>query len=197
LEIDRATHERVAGRIADELGTDGPLFGVHPGNKNSAYNWPEPHYAQLIGRLARHGRVMVTGSAEERSLLERIGGQLTEGATGRIGFFANFQLIELASALSQQTSLTVSSTGPMHVAAVVGTPVVGLFSPHPVHSPNKWAPLGAGHTLLVAPLEAGEDPRVGQEKAALVMARISVDRVLDANLNYAERALMAVEESKQ
>jgi ADP-heptose:LPS heptosyltransferase len=74
----------------------------------------------------------------------------------------------------------------MHVAAIVGTPVVALFSPHPAHAPEKWAPLGAGHTLLVAPLFAGEDPRVPHEKAEQVMSRIAVDRVLEANLRYAE-----------
>ena len=80
LEIDPPTRQRVAARIRQELGVGGPLFGVHPGYRNSAYNWPEHCYAELVCRLAKHGRVMITGSPEERPKLERIVSRLTESA---------------------------------------------------------------------------------------------------------------------
>lgn len=191
LEIDAALRQRVAARIASELGTEGPLFGVHPGDKNSAYNWSQSQYAQLVGRLAKSGRVMVTGTAPERYLLEQIQSQLSDETRGRVGFYRDFQLLELAAAISLQTALTVGSTGPMHIAGIVGTPVVALFSPHSVHSPKKWAPLGSAHTLLVAPLAPGEVSHVPRDKAAAVMARISLEQVLEANLEYAHRALVA------
>ncbi len=73
----------------------------------------------------------------------------------------------------------------MHVAGVVGTPTVALFSPHPAHVPAKWAPLGTRHTLLVAPQEIGEDPSVPKEQGDALMARITVNEVLDAALQYA------------
>ncbi len=196
LTIDSATQKRVRDRVQCELGDRGPLFGVHPGNQNSAYNWPQKCYAELIGRLARYGRVMVTGSPSERPLLQSIRGQLAEPTAGRIGFYTDFQLHELAAALAEQTALTVSSTGPMHMAAVVGTPVVGLFSPHPVHSPKKWAPLGTGHTLLVPPLEPGEDPAIPGDRAAEVMGRISVRQVLEATLRYAGQVLPSAAAAK-
>ena len=79
----------------------------------------------------------------------------------------------------------------MHVAGIVGTPVVALFSPHPAHVKEKWAPLGSMHRLLVAPLEAGEDPRIPREQGTATMARISVETVLEANLKYAKQALAA------
>ncbi len=47
LPIDPAVKRRVAERIHRELGADGPLFGIHPGNKQSAYNWPAERYGQL------------------------------------------------------------------------------------------------------------------------------------------------------
>jgi heptosyltransferase-2 len=191
LEIDDAVRQRVAARIANELGTSGPLFGIHPGSKNSAYNWPESHYAQLVSRLSKAGRVMVTGATSERALLERIRHQSRDAASGRVGFFWDFPMLELAAAISQQTALTVSSTGPMHVGGITGTPLVALFSPHPLHSPKKWAPLGTAHTLLVAPLESGEDPHVPREKSAAVMARISVEQVVEANLKIVQETLAA------
>ena len=187
LEIDPAVHKRVAARIRHELGGEGPLFGVHPGNGNSAYNWPIGNYVELINRLALRGRVMVTGSAAERQLLDWIRQSLRATCAGRVGFFTDFQLPELVAAIAEQTALTASSTGPMHVAGILGTPVVGLFSPHPVHSPKKWAPLGQGHTVLVAPLLPGEDPRVPRWRADEVMGRIRVEDVLAANLHYANQ----------
>jgi ADP-heptose:LPS heptosyltransferase len=191
LEIDAATKKRVAQRIERELGTSGPLFGVHPGSKNSAFNWPADHYAELVGRLAQSGRVMVTGSAAEEPLMKVIRLRLSDAIRRRVGFYSDFQLLELAAAISAQTVLTVSSTGPMHIAGIVGTPVVALFSPHPAHVPAKWAPLGTNHTLLVAPLDDGEDPRVEPERGAALMARIGVERVLVANLSYVRPGLAA------
>ncbi len=186
LHVNPITRQRIAARIRRELGAGGPLFGVHPGNGASAYNWPQGRYIELINRLARHGRVMVTGSPAECPLLESIQKRLARLTESRVGFYTDLQLPELTAAVSLQTSLTASSTGPMHIAGILGTPVVALFSPHPVHSPEKWAPLGDNHTLLVAPLEAGEDPRVPKQRAAEVMDRIRVDDVLGANLRYAE-----------
>ncbi len=191
LAVDARAHQRVAIRIRRELGAAGPLFGVHPGNGNSAYNWPTAHYVELINRLARHGRVMVTGSQAERPLLETIRQRLARTTESRVALYCDLALEELVAAVAAQTVLTASSTGPMHIAGILGTPVVGLFSPHPVHAPEKWAPLGSGHTLLVAPLADDENPLVPPGKAEAVMARIRVEQVLQANLRHAERWLAA------
>jgi ADP-heptose:LPS heptosyltransferase len=184
LNIAPSTRRRIAERICRELGTAGPLFGVHPGNRNSAYNWPVAHYAELVCRLAPLARVMVTGSPQEQPILETIRRRLSEPVAGRVGFYSDLDLHELAAAIAEQTALVVSSTGPMHIAAAVGTPTVALFSPHPAHVPAKWAPLGNHHTLLIAPLEAGEDPKVPPERGEDLMSRIRVEQVLRAALQY-------------
>jgi len=190
LDIDPLTRERIAKRVRKDFGGQ-PIFGVHPGNLKSAYNWPVSHYAALVARLAQHGGVMLTGSPAERPLLESIRNHLDDERRERVVLYADLSVPELAAALAEQTAITVSSTGPMHIAGVLGTPVVALFSPHPAHVPKKWAPLGTHHTLFVAPLLPGEDPRVPREQGTAVMARISVEEVLDANLRYARRQLEA------
>jgi ADP-heptose:LPS heptosyltransferase len=185
LHVDPHTKERMAARIRNELGAGGPLFGVHPGNGASAFNWPLAQYVELVNRLATHGRVMITGSARERPLLETIRSRLSRSIESRVKCFSDLELGELAAALASLTCLTASSTGPMHMAGILETPVVALFSPHPVHSPAKWAPLGNKHTIFIAPLHAGEDARVPRERGEAVMGRIGVDDVLAANLRYA------------
>ncbi|MGD9720348.1 MAG: glycosyltransferase family 9 protein [Pirellulales bacterium] len=185
LRVDAATSERVAARLRRDLGTAGPLFGVHPGNGASAYNWPPERYIDLVNRLARHGRVMLTGSPAEQPLVDQIRARLARTAENRVAAYTDFTLHELVAAISLQAALTVSSTGPMHVAGLLNTPLVALFSPHPAHAPAKWAPLGNRHTLLVAPLEPDEKASVPRERGETVMSRISVDDVLTANLRYA------------
>jgi ADP-heptose:LPS heptosyltransferase len=161
------------------------LFGVHPGNGASAFNWPLARYVELINRLAMHGRVLVTGGPSERAMLATIQSRLSRAIESRVRCFTDFDLNELAAALSSLTCLTASSTGPMHMAGILETAVVALFSPHPVHSPAKWAPLGSKHTIFIAPLQAGENSRVPRERGEEIMGRISVDDVLAANLRYA------------
>ncbi len=187
LAIDPAVRGQVAERIRRGLGTDGPLFGVHPGNKHSAYNWPAERYGELACRLARHGRVIVTGSPQEQEVLDVVRQCVAGPYERRVAIVTDFALKELAAAIAEQAVLVVSSTGPMHLAGVVGTPTVALFSPHPAHVPAKWAPLGTGHTLLVAPLLPGEAAAVPRERGTELMSRIEVDEVLQAALEAATR----------
>lgn len=187
LVVEPQARQRVAQRIERELGTQGPLFGIHPGNGASAYNWPVENYALLASRLSDAGRVIITGSESERPLLALLRDRLTARARGEVLIVNDFSLPEMIAALDQLSVLTASSTGPLHIAGVLGTAVVGLFSPHPAHVPAKWSPLGTRQRLLVAPLAAGQEPRVPPEQAAELMARISVDEVVAANVSFVQR----------
>jgi ADP-heptose:LPS heptosyltransferase len=93
--------------------------------------------------------VVVTGSASERRLTAEVaaGGGLDFG--GRTGFR------ELAALLKAASCVVVGNTGPAHLAAAVGTPVVSLFAP--VVPADSWAPWGVPTVLLgdqQAPCEA-------------------------------------------
>uniref|UniRef100_UPI0028EB6D5A glycosyltransferase family 9 protein n=1 Tax=uncultured Cellulomonas sp. TaxID=189682 RepID=UPI0028EB6D5A len=55
-------------------------------------------------------------------------------------------LAELAAVLAGADAVVVGNTGPAHLAAAVGTPVVSLFSP--VVPADRWAPFGVPHVLL-------------------------------------------------
>jgi len=185
LHVAEDARRSVLWQIHRELGTRGPLFGIHPGSKNSAYNWPIANYARLAESLSSHGRVVISGSPAEAGLLEQLHSQLSLKARSRVALCTNWSLAELVAAIAELDALTVSSTGPMHIAGVVGTPVAALFSPHPAHVPRKWAPLGSGHAIFTAPLLPGESAEIPAERAAEVMSRITVEQVLEANLRLA------------
>jgi ADP-heptose:LPS heptosyltransferase len=187
LQIPSEVVQAVQARIALDLGGQGPLLGVHPGSYGSTYNWPLPRYAELIARLAEQGRVVVTGGPGEETLLGELHGAVPAPLAARVACYADFDLLQLSAAIAGMDVLTVSNTGPMHLAGVLGTPTVALFSAHPLHGAAKWAPFGSRTTILQAPLRGGESAEVPAAKAWEHMDRISVDQVWQANCDHLRR----------
>ena len=184
ITVDPDALRRVELRIRSDLGDQGPCFGVHPGSYGSTYNWPAQRYLELASQLAAYGRVVVTGGPGEREMLADMQAQLVPGLRSRVAFYHEFDLQELAAAISQLDVLTVSNTGPMHLAGVLGTPLVALFSAHPAHSAAKWEPFGQRKTILQAPLLPGERAEIPPGASLEHMCRISVDEVVQANLAH-------------
>ena len=156
---------------------DRPVFIVHPGNRGSAPNWPIGAYAELARQLQDAGHVIVTGTAGENDLIATI----TEAAP-QAHAVIGWPLLDFAALLEAADVVTVSSTGPMHLAAVLGTPVVALFGNARAVCPEKWAPLTDRCTILTpqsAPSRSGHviPPARPTTPEAL---DIPVDAVLDA-----------------
>jgi len=123
------------------LAGDGPYVVVHPGASVPARS-PSPQWsARLVAALATAGhRVLVTGGPGERALTAQVaaaGGTDLGGATDLAG---------LAALLDGASVVVVGNTGPAHLAAAVGTPVVSLFAP--VVPAQRWQPYGVATVLL-------------------------------------------------
>ncbi len=183
---DAATVARIGARVQEDLGPDRPLFGVHPGNYHSAWNWPPERYLHLIVKLAARGSVMVTGGPGEEGLLGQLEEGMPVGLVDRVAFYRDFNLGELCAALSMVDVLTVSNTGPMHLASVQGTPVVALFSSELCQCPAKWAPMGVHNTILQAPPQPRPRWRISTDEIHRQMCRISVEEVVEANLRIVQ-----------
>jgi len=138
-----------AGRLAvrrplppvNHLVPGGEFVVVHPGASVPA-RAPAPEHAACIvsGLLAEGWNVVVTGSPSEVELAEQVAVPGASTLAGRT------TLAELAAVLSHAACVVVGNTGPAHLAAAVGTPVVSLFSP--VVSAQRWAPYGVPMVLL-------------------------------------------------
>jgi ADP-heptose:LPS heptosyltransferase len=120
---------------------DGDYVVVHPGTSVPARAWPAERHAALVEVLADHGRtVVVTGSEGERELTLAAAGTRGLDLGGRTTFG------ELADVLAGAEALVAGNTGPAHLAAAVGTPVVSLFAP--TVPAARWAPWGVPVELL-------------------------------------------------
>jgi len=158
-----------------------PLIGVHPGHGGSSRNWPENRYAELIASLSLAGcDVVVTGSSLEVNLVERV---IEKSGVKPQIYIGNSGLKELARVLAGLDVFIGPSTGPLHLASAVGTPVVGLYCPIFVCLPARWGPIGANDTALAPDLEPCE--KCVNEKCVHFdcMESISVEKVKDAALD--------------
>ncbi|TQM79509.1 ADP-heptose:LPS heptosyltransferase [Saccharothrix saharensis] len=132
------------GRLAitdpPEPAEIGPYVVVHPGASVPARAWSPDRCAQAVTALVEAGhRVLVTGGPNETELTRHVAGAHGVDLGGRTTF------AELAGLLARADAVVVGNTGPAHLAAAVGTPVVSLFSP--VVPARRWAPYGP-HVVL-------------------------------------------------
>jgi ADP-heptose:LPS heptosyltransferase len=122
---------------------DGPYVVVHPGASVPARAWSPGRHAALARALAGAGwRVVVTGGNDERALTATVAGR--DPRVADLGGLVD--LGGLAEVLAGAAVVVVGNTGPAHLAAAVGTPVVSLFAP--VVPAVRWRPWGVAHVLL-------------------------------------------------
>lgn len=113
----------------------------HPGADAPARRPTAEHSRALVAALAHAGyRVLVTGVSAERSLTGFVAGAAADDLGGRL------DLPELAAVLAGAQVVVAPNTGPAHLAAAVGTPVVSLFAP--VVPAARWAPYGVPLVVL-------------------------------------------------
>ncbi len=120
---------------------DGPYIVVHPGASVPARAWHHRHHAELVRRLSTEGRrVVVTGGPTERELTAAVAGRAALDLGGRL------DLVGLAHVLRRADVAVVANTGPAHLAAAVGCPVVSVFAP--TVPAVRWRPWRVPHVLL-------------------------------------------------
>ncbi|MCX6639892.1 MAG: glycosyltransferase family 9 protein [bacterium] len=136
---------------------------IHPGGGGSAYRWPKEFYCDLVRKVIdlNNVSVFITGVKGEEDLchaLTEAAGPLGNNLCGRL------DLPELTALLNSCSLLLTNSTGPLHLARALGTPVLGLFPSTPAMTPARWGPYGLPNQVITP------SPGLGMES-------ISVDAV--------------------
>ena len=154
LSLAEAAGYRLSLDDASRLGVRRPLpqvahlvpderyVALHPGTSVPARAWPVERFAEAARLLVDAGRsVVVTGAASEAGLTRRVARAAPVTDLG-----GRTSLAELAAVLELADAVVAGNTGPAHLAAAVGTPVVSLFAP--TVPASRWAPYGVPTVLL-------------------------------------------------
>jgi lipopolysaccharide heptosyltransferase II len=167
---------------------DAPLVGIHPGSgvRATARRWPKARFAEIVRRISEEygADIVLTGGESEVNLVDEIlEAARAEGAQGTAGRFN----IKQTAALMAKCALFISNdTGPMHMAAAMGTPTVGLFGPN---VPCRYGPVGQGSGGIYkgadcSPCIQIHKGRVEECDRAICMEAISVEEVWKAILRH-------------
>ncbi|MCA9101699.1 MAG: glycosyltransferase family 9 protein [Planctomycetales bacterium] len=138
---------------ADSGGARGPLCVLHVGAGMAAKHWPAQHWRELIGRLVvdHDARVVIVGDDNDRAIARRI---LDERSWPSVFDWTGQLRIEELAALAQQADVFVGAdSGPAHLAAAVGAPVVVLFSG--TNNAEQWQPRGGPVRVVSHPVPCG------------------------------------------
>jgi len=142
---ERAEAARIAGW--SEMGTG---VCINPGAAyGPAKQWASERFAAVAdGLVRRFGiRVVIVGSAAEREIAEAVRRAMTAPAVVLAGQTTVRQMMGL---LACCRLLVTNDSGPMHVAAALGTPVVAIFGPT---DPTATSPAGAPCVIVQQPVD--------------------------------------------
>jgi heptosyltransferase-1 len=145
---------------------------INPGGGWRSKCWSPESYAELMLRLEGilPGQILLTGSAGEENLIAAI----LQRAGSRRARYVPATLVQFI-ALARRASLFIGGdTGPLHLAAAVGTPIVGIFGPT---DPSRNGPFAADDIALS---NLGPINHTRREAHPTYLAGISVESVLAA-----------------
>ncbi len=145
LPRDPAAEARVEALLAAagvQAGT--MLVALNPSARWMTKRWPAESFAAVGDWLQRQGgaRVAVVGSGKERSAGDEV---IRLMRTTPLDLVGKTTMKELIALLRRLRVFITNDSGPMHLAAAIGTPVIAPFGPT---DPARTGPYGEGHTIL-------------------------------------------------
>jgi len=140
VEDDKAVEKMLKREKADR-GV--PLVGIFPGAGHPSRRWPIDRFSELADRFVRNDsvRIVLFAGPEERDLLKESRGAFPPSTI----VFDKLTIPQLASALARLSVFVSNDTGPMHIAAAVGTSVVILLDQR---APRSFIPFGESHRVV-------------------------------------------------
>ena len=159
------------GKMTTLLPGSHNTAAVIPGTRWDAKRWSELGYSQIVRHLADSGMgVVVLGAPREQALCQRVVDQARVEAVNLAG---RTSLAELIAAISLCRIVIGNDSGPLHVAAALGRPLVGLYGPT---DPESVGPYGQmNHVLRFE--QPGEYRDSGMEDRSATLQSLSVETV--------------------
>lgn len=168
-----ALHEQAFAEKVPAWGLAENYAVLHPGSGGSARDWPLEHFASLATYLNRERKLQVVliGNAHEKKTVAFI---QEKAQTKLVDLAGRLSLIELAFVLRGAALFVGNSSGPLHLARMMGAPVVAFYPPITACRPERWGPYGARADVLMSREEECRRCRNTHERACACMRAISV-----------------------
>lgn len=130
-----------------EVLNEGKRVILHTKSQGSAVEWPMAKYVQLANELVKKDYTVYFSGTEKEGLLFR---KNLPTHPRIIDISGKSSLAELITFISECDALVACSTGPLHLAAVLGKKAIGLYTDlRPMH-PGRWAPIGENSFAMTA-----------------------------------------------
>jgi lipopolysaccharide heptosyltransferase I len=131
---------------------DGLHIAMCPCSRAAGKNWPAERFVQVAKQLQQEFDTVIhlVGGPADRSQCDEMAAAIGSGAVNHAG---KTTLIELGSLLQEMDLLITVDSGPMHMAAAIGTPTLALFGPT---SPLRTGPYGKRHEVIESTFQSLE-----------------------------------------
>lgn len=165
-------------------GTDieNDFIVIHIPSLKSAKVWNDKNFIELINLITGDNylqiKIILTGTKDDISQVKGVMSKLNK--SNRLYSVFDLNLKELAGLLKKAKLFVSNSTGPIHIAAAVGTFVIGLYSPLKVESPMRWGPYTEKKKIFVPDCD---------DNSKDVMDEIKPTEVFSFIKNYFKKAI--------
>ena len=142
LPSDKEAEEKVQILLRKYNLEDKKFIAINPVALWETKLWSNEKFAHLADLINDKLQMKVVFTGSEKEPIEKITSLMT---TESINLGGQTSLLELACLYKKARMVISTDSGPMHLAAAVGTPVIALFGPT---DPARTGPYGAGHTII-------------------------------------------------
>ncbi len=146
---DRSVRSLESLRLFHKIPCDRSWIVLNPSASDVTKMWPAERFAELVTRIQkdRSSVFLAIGTSQDRHLIEK----LRQNTQAKVFDLSGKLSLGMLGALLKRSTLLVSNdSGPVHIAAAVGTPVVSIFGRYESGlGPKRWQPLGK-HSRVVA-----------------------------------------------
>lgn len=187
LIVPEASRTQAAALLA---GRPRPFVAMHVAGGRPVKQWDPERFAAVARALVegRGATIVLTGGTADRELIQSVRSSLPSDRV--IDASASADIMVAAAILEQCDLMVTGDTGPMHLAAAVGTPIVAVFGPS---DPRRYAPRGPSDRVVRVDLPCAPCNRIRLPPARCTghtpdcLALVSADRVLAAAVGILEQ----------
>ena len=173
------------------LAAGRPMVGVHVSGGRAIKQWEPARFAEVASRLAdtRGAVIVATGGPGDRKLVDGLRAALAPRVV--IDACGDDDLLASAALVARLDLLVTGDTGPMHLAAAVGTPVVAVFGPS---DPVRYATTGPLDRVVRVDLPCSPCNRIRQPPRRCVghtpdcLVHVTTDQVVAAAMSVLDAA---------